>query len=54
VTPDAVARLTLAGGESTAVVIEVDLASMTQTLLRQKVERYLAYAADQAWDGVFA
>jgi hypothetical protein len=31
------------------VLIEVDLASMTQTLLRQKVERYLAYAANGGW-----
>lgn len=54
-TPDAVAGLALAGGaESTAVFIEVDLASMTQTLLRQKVERYLAYTTARAWDGVFA
>ncbi|NJC70033.1 helix-turn-helix domain-containing protein [Planosporangium thailandense] len=53
-TPDAVVRLALAGGESPAVLIEVDLASMTQTLLRQKVERYLAYAAARAWGGVFA
>ena len=33
----------------TAAFIEVDLASMTQTLHKQKVARYLAYAADQVW-----
>jgi hypothetical protein len=52
-TPDAVARLQLAGadGGPVAVFIEVDLATMTQVLLRQKVARYAAYAADRAWEG---
>ncbi len=31
--------------------VEVDLASMTQTVLKQKVARYLAYADDLAWQG---
>jgi hypothetical protein len=47
-TPDAVATCTLDGAEAVAF-IEVDLASMTQTLLKQKVARYLAYADDLAW-----
>src|SRR5207248_2394843 len=50
-TPDAVARLAVAGGGTAVVFVEVDLASMTQTLLKQKVDRYLAYAADRAWYG---
>jgi hypothetical protein len=50
-TPDAVARLQLADvDEPVAVFVEVDLATMTQVLLRQKVARYAAYAADRAWD----
>ena len=48
-TPDAVTQLRLGGGPAVPVLIEVDLASMTQTLLRQKVERYLTYAADGGW-----
>jgi transcription initiation factor IIE alpha subunit len=52
-TPDAVATLTLTGGETVAVFVEVDLASMTQTLLKQKLARYLAYAADRAWEDAF-
>lgn len=51
-TPDAVARIGLSGDGSTVAFLEVDLASMTQTLLKQKVARYLAYAADRAWQGV--
>lgn len=47
-TPDAVATLTLNGAQAVAFV-EVDLASMTQTVLKQKVARYLAYADDLAW-----
>jgi hypothetical protein len=47
-TPDAVATLTLHGAQCMAFV-EVDLASMTQTLLKQKFARYLAYAADLTW-----
>lgn len=47
-TPDAVATLTLDGAEC-VVFVEVDLASMTQTVLKQKVARYQAYAADLAW-----
>jgi hypothetical protein len=35
------------------VFVEVDLASMTQTLLKRKVARYLDYAADGAWEGTF-
>ncbi|WP_425518064.1 replication-relaxation family protein [Polymorphospora rubra] len=56
ITPDAVALVDVdhAGVVGTAAVfIEVDLASMTQVLLREKVGRYLAYAADRAWDGVW-
>jgi hypothetical protein len=42
----------LSGAGSVVVFVEVDLATMTQTLLKQKVARYLAYAADRAWRGV--
>jgi hypothetical protein len=49
-TPDAVATLRL-GGRTVVVFVEVDLASTTQTLLRQKAARYAAYAADRAWEG---
>jgi DNA-binding transcriptional ArsR family regulator len=52
VTPDAVAQVMLPGAGSAVVFVEVDLASMTQTLLKQKVARYLAYAADRAWHGM--
>jgi len=48
VTPDAVATVRFDGTEVVAF-IEVDLASMTQTLLKQKVSRYLAYSDDLAW-----
>lgn len=33
--------------------MEIDLASMTQTQLRAKLDRYRAYARDQAWRGRF-
>ena len=49
-TPDAVATFRFDGAEAVAFV-EVDLASMTQTVLKQKVARYLAYADDLAWQG---
>jgi hypothetical protein len=39
-------------GNLAVAFIEVDLASMTQTLLKEKVARYLAYAADRAWEGI--
>jgi hypothetical protein len=39
-------------GSPAVAFIEVDLASMTQTLLKEKVARYLAYAADRAWEGI--
>lgn len=60
-TPDAVAHLYLPpptpdtadrDGAAAAVFIEVDLATMTQTLLVEKVARYHEYAAARAWDGV--
>nr|WP_275941261.1 replication-relaxation family protein [Planosporangium flavigriseum] len=51
-TPDAVTQVLLASAGSAVIFVEVDLASMTQTLLKQKVVRYLAYAADRAWLGV--
>jgi DNA-binding transcriptional ArsR family regulator len=51
-TPDAVAQARLSGSGDVVAFVEVDLASMTQTLLKQKVARYLAYAADRAWYGV--
>jgi len=47
-TPDSVATFAYGGTEAVAFV-EVDLASMTQTVLKQKVSRYLAYADDLAW-----
>ena len=57
ITPDATAHLTVdsltAGGEHEpalgAVLIEVDLATMTQQRLSYKLSRYRDYAADQAW-----
>jgi hypothetical protein len=47
-TPDAVVTLAADGSEA-VVFVEVDLASMTQTVLKQKVGRYLAYADDLVW-----
>jgi hypothetical protein len=52
-TPDAVARVTLPGAANVIVFIEVDLATMTQTVLRQKLARYLAYVEDRAWEGAY-
>lgn len=52
-TPDAVARFTLPGASNVVAFVEVDLASMTQTLLKQKLARYVAYADDRAWEGVY-
>jgi hypothetical protein len=49
-TPDSVGTVRVDGSE-VVVFVEVDLASMTQTVLKQKVARYLAYAADRAWEG---
>ena len=59
VTPDATAHLTVGGlpvggGDGPAlgaVLIEVDLATMTQQRLGYKLARYRDYAADQAWRG---
>jgi transcription initiation factor IIE alpha subunit len=51
-TPDAVAHVQMPDGSSAVAFIEVDLATMTQTLLKEKVARYLAYAADRAWEGI--
>jgi hypothetical protein len=51
-TPDAVAHVRMPDGSPAVAFIEVDLASMTQTLLKEKVARYLAYAADRAWEGL--
>ncbi|WP_152748286.1 replication-relaxation family protein [Micromonospora sp. RV43] len=34
-----------------AAFVEVDLATMSQVVLREKVTRYLAYAEDRAWEG---
>ena len=51
-TPDAVAHVSMPDGSPAVAFIEVDLASMTQTLLKEKVARYLAYAADRAWEGI--
>ncbi|MDG4749918.1 replication-relaxation family protein [Micromonospora sp. WMMD718] len=52
-TPDAVYEALLADGRPTAAFIEVDLASMTQTQLKAKLDRYRAYARDEAWRGRF-
>ena len=41
-TPDAVAHVRMPDGSPAVAFIEVDLASMTQTLLKEKVARYLA------------
>jgi|GEM_PF-1497017 len=55
-TPDAVLHATVTAPDGTtgqaAAFVEVDLATMTQTLLREKVARYLTYAAERAWEGV--
>ncbi|MFI9638971.1 replication-relaxation family protein [Micromonospora sp. NPDC051925] len=48
-TPDAVYQATLPDGQTTAAFIEIDLASMTHTQLRAKLDRYRAYARDEAW-----
>ncbi|MFI6134052.1 replication-relaxation family protein [Micromonospora sp. NPDC051141] len=53
-TPDAVLLVDVdhAGVVGTAAAfVEVDLATMSQVVLREKVTRYLAYAADRAWEG---
>lgn len=52
-TPDAVYEAVLAEGRATAAFVEIDLASMTQTQLKAKLDRYLAYTRDQAWQGRF-
>lgn len=55
-TPDAVLRANVVLGDvagETAAFVEVDLASMTQVQLREKLARYLAYARDRVWQGVF-
>lgn len=52
-TPDALCRLAIdteAGPVELTVCIEVDLASMTQTQMRQKLSHYLAFHADRAWE----
>jgi DNA-binding transcriptional ArsR family regulator len=51
-TPDGVLHARVAGAGDAAAFVEVDLASMPQTLLREKVSRYLTYAADRAWEGL--
>ncbi len=48
-TPDAVYEAALADGQPAAAFIEIDLASMTQTQLKAKLDRYRAYARDEAW-----
>ncbi|MFY1673192.1 replication-relaxation family protein [Plantactinospora sp. WMMB334] len=48
-TPDAVYQAVLTDGRPTAAFIEIDLASMTQTQLKAKLDRYRAYARDEAW-----
>ncbi|MET7951260.1 replication-relaxation family protein [Micromonospora sp. NPDC005324] len=51
-TPDAALLVDVDHGGVTgtaAAFVEVDLATMTQAVLRDKVTRYLAYAADRAW-----
>lgn len=60
ITPDATAHLTVdglepGGGDGPAlgaVLVEVDLATMTQQRLGYKLARYRDYAADQAWRNV--
>ncbi|MCT2277575.1 replication-relaxation family protein [Micromonospora chalcea] len=52
-TPDAVYEAVLDDGQKVAAFIEVDLASMTQTQLRAKLDRYRAYVRDEAWRGRF-
>ncbi|SBT69315.1 Replication-relaxation [Micromonospora sediminicola] len=53
-TPDAVLLVDAdhAGVVGTAAAfVEIDLATMSQVVLREKVTRYLAYAEDRAWEG---
>jgi hypothetical protein len=50
-TPDATAAADVDAGPA-AFFVEVDLATMTQSQLKLKVERYLTYADDVAWSGV--
>jgi hypothetical protein len=38
-------------GGQTVAMVEIDLATMSQSKLREKVSRYLAYAEDLEWDG---
>ena len=52
-TPDAVYEAALPDGRPTAAFVEIDLASMTQTQLRAKLDRYRAYTRDKAWRGRF-
>jgi len=55
-TPDAVLHARVEHGDvagEAAAFVEIDLASMTQTQLREKLGKYLAYARDRAWEGVF-
>ncbi|MEH0826295.1 MULTISPECIES: replication-relaxation family protein [unclassified Micromonospora] len=55
-TPDAVLLVDVdhAGVVGTAAAfVEVDLATMSQAVLREKVTRYLAYAEDRAWENVW-
>lgn len=53
--PDAILTATITGPDGqvrpAVALIEVDLATMTQTKLREKVSRYLAYAQDRQWQG---
>ncbi|SCE68992.1 Replication-relaxation [Micromonospora purpureochromogenes] len=51
-TPDAALLVDVENTDGTgtaAAFVEIDLATMTQAVLRDKVTRYLAYAADRAW-----
>lgn len=59
-TPDAVLRAHVSHGDDAGDVagdavamIEIDLATMTQTQLREKLSRYEAYAAAGAWRDTF-
>jgi hypothetical protein len=38
-------------GGQTVAFVEIDLATMSQSKLREKVGRYLAYAEDREWEG---
>lgn len=56
-TPDAVLQARVVDGDvagDAAAFVEIDLATMTQNQLKEKLARYRAYASDRVWEGRFA